>query len=39
MGMKRFTKVAPFNTKQARQNIAQKAIDKNEYCFSDAINK
>ena len=38
MGMKRFTKVAPFNTKQARQNIAIKAIDKNEYCFSDAIN-
>ena len=39
MGMKRFTKVAPFNTKNARQRIAQKAIDKNEYCFSDAINK
>lgn len=39
MGMKRFTKVAPLNTKQARQRIAQKAIDKNEYCFSDAINK
>ncbi|MGV6861391.1 MAG: acyl-CoA dehydrogenase family protein [Putridiphycobacter sp.] len=38
MGMKRFTKVAPFNTKQARQNIATKAIEKNEYCFSDAIN-
>jgi len=38
MGMKRFTKVAPFNTKQARQDIAKMAIDKNEYCFSDAIN-
>jgi alkylation response protein AidB-like acyl-CoA dehydrogenase len=39
MGMKRFTKVAPFNTKEARQKIALKAIDKNEYCFSDAINQ
>jgi len=39
MGMKRFTKVAPFNTKQSRQDIAKTAIDKNEYCFSDAINK
>ena len=39
MGMKRFTKVAPMNTKQARQNIALKLIEKNEYCFSDAINK
>lgn len=39
MGMKRFTKVAPFNTKEARQKIALKAIDKNEYSFSDAINQ
>jgi len=39
MGMRRFTKVAPMNTKQARQNIALKLIEKNEYCFSDAINK
>jgi len=39
MGMKRFTKVAPFNTKQARQDISKTAVDKNEYCFSDAINK
>ncbi|MEX1002811.1 MAG: acyl-CoA dehydrogenase family protein [Crocinitomicaceae bacterium] len=38
MGLKRFTKVAPYNTKNARQLIAQKLIDKNEYCFSDAIN-
>jgi len=39
MGMKRFTKVAAFNTKEARQKIALKAIDKNEYSFSDAINQ
>ncbi len=39
MGMKRFTKVAPLNTKETRQRIALKAIDKNEYCFSDAINQ
>jgi alkylation response protein AidB-like acyl-CoA dehydrogenase len=39
MGMKRFTKVAPFNTKEARQRIALKAIEKNEYNFSDAINQ
>ena len=39
MGMKRFTKVAPLNTKATRQCIAKVAIDKNEYCFSDAINK
>lgn len=38
MGLKRFTKVAPFNTKVARQKIAEKLIDKGEYCFSDAIN-
>ena len=39
MGLKRFTKVAPFNTTQARRRIAQVAIDKNQYSFSDAINK
>ena len=38
MGLKRFTKVQPYNTKEARQQIAQKLIDKNEYCFSDALN-
>ncbi len=38
MGLKRFTKVAPFNMVQARRNIAAIAIEKNEYCFSDAIN-
>jgi len=39
MGLKRFTKVEPFNTKDARQLIAAKLIDKNEYCLSDAVNK
>ncbi|UKN02986.1 acyl-CoA dehydrogenase family protein [Paracrocinitomix mangrovi] len=39
MGMKRFTKVEAYNTKNARQLIAQKLIDKNEYCFSDALNQ
>lgn len=38
MGLKRFTKVAPFNTKNARQLIASKLIDKGEYCLSDAVN-
>jgi len=39
MGLKRFTKVEPFNTKDARQLIAVKLIDKNEYCLSDAVNQ
>ena len=39
MGMKRFTKVEAFNTKNARQLIAQQLIEKNEYCFSDAVNQ
>lgn len=38
MGLKRFTKVQPYNTKNARQQIAQTLIEKNEYCFSDALN-
>ena len=33
MGMKRFTKVDPFNCKESRRKIAQACIDKNEYCF------
>ena len=38
MGLKRFTKVQPFNTKEARQLIANKIIDKGAYCLSDAVN-
>lgn len=38
MGMKRFTKVEPFNTKDARQLVATTLIDKGDYCFSDAVN-
>ncbi len=33
MGLKRFTKTESFNPKTARQLIAVKVIDKNEYCF------
>ncbi len=33
MGLKRFTKVEPYNSKEARQLIATKLIDKNEYCY------
>ena len=39
MGLKRFTKVEAYNTRDARQMIAQILIDKNEYCFSDATNQ
>jgi alkylation response protein AidB-like acyl-CoA dehydrogenase len=33
MGMKRFTKVDPFNTKEARRRVAQALIDTNKYPF------
>lgn len=33
MGLKRFCKTEDFNTKEARQRIAQHLIDKNEYPF------
>jgi len=33
LGIKRFTKVAAFNTKDARRNIAKQLIDKGEYLF------
>ena len=33
MGLKRFTKHAPFNIKAAYQQIAIKVIEKNEYCY------
>lgn len=33
IGLKRFTKVQPFNTKDARRRIADKMIAENGYCF------
>lgn len=33
MGLKRFTKHAPFNPKEARQRIAIKLIEKGSYCY------
>ena len=33
IGLKRFTKVEPFNTKDSRRRIANKMIEANEYCF------
>jgi hypothetical protein len=33
MGMKRFTKVDPFNTKEARRRVAQAMVDKGTYSF------
>jgi hypothetical protein len=33
MGLRRFTKVTPFNSKDARRRVAQKLIEANSYCF------
>ncbi|RKD15222.1 acyl-CoA dehydrogenase [Pelobium manganitolerans] len=33
MGLRRFTKVKPFNIKDARQRVAKQLIDANKYCF------
>ena len=33
MGLKRFTKIAPMNLKDARRRIAEASIEKNGYLF------
>jgi alkylation response protein AidB-like acyl-CoA dehydrogenase len=33
MGLKRFTKAEPFNSKEARRAIAEKMINEGKYCF------
>lgn len=33
MGLKRFTKIEPFNIKEARRKVAAKLISENKYCF------
>jgi len=33
LGLKRFTKYGPFNSKDARRRIADKLISENKYCF------
>ncbi|MXV50974.1 acyl-CoA dehydrogenase [Pedobacter sp. HMF7647] len=33
VGLRRFTKMAPFNVKEARQRVAKQLIDANKYCF------
>ena len=33
LGLKRFTKIAPLNAKEARQLIASKMIETNDYCY------
>ena len=33
MGLKRFTKVQPFNTKDARRRLAKQLCEAGKYCF------
>ena len=33
MGLKRFVKIAPVNTKELRRSIARELIEANKYCF------
>lgn len=33
IGLKRFTKVEPFNTKEARRRVTARLLEQNKYCF------
>lgn len=33
VGLRRFTKVQPFNVKEARQRLAKQLIEANKYCY------
>lgn len=33
LGLRRFTKTEPFNSKEARQRVAKRLIEANKYCF------
>ena len=33
LGLKRFSKIEPYNLKEARRRIADEMLDRNEYCF------
>jgi hypothetical protein len=33
VGLRRFTKMEPFNVKEARQKVAQELIAANKYCY------
>jgi hypothetical protein len=33
IGLKRFTKVEPFNTKEARRRLSEKMVAEGKYCF------
>lgn len=33
MGLRRFTKTAPFNIKEARQRVAKQMVEANRYCY------
>jgi alkylation response protein AidB-like acyl-CoA dehydrogenase len=33
LGLKRFSKIEPYNLKEARRRIAEELLDRNDYCF------